>query len=70
MATRLGWGYRDRVTVEQRKTICNRDCPDTCGIVATVEDGRILRIQGDRDHPVTGGFLCHRTNQYLSLIHI
>jgi anaerobic selenocysteine-containing dehydrogenase len=53
------------VSVELRKTVCNRDCPDSCGIVATVEDGRITRIAGDRDHPVTQGFLCHRTNQFL-----
>ena len=47
------------------RTICNRDCPDACSIVATVEDGRVTRLQGDRDHPVTRGFLCHRTNQFL-----
>ncbi len=47
------------------KTLCNRDCPDVCAIVATVEDGRVIRIQGDKDHPVTQGFLCHRTGQFL-----
>jgi len=45
--------------------MCNRDCPDACGIVATVEDGRITRLEGDRDHPVTDGFLCYRTNKFL-----
>ena len=50
---------------EQRKTTCNRDCPDTCSIVATVENGRIVKIGGDPDHPVTQGFLCWRTNHYL-----
>jgi anaerobic selenocysteine-containing dehydrogenase len=49
----------------QRRTICNRDCPDACSIVATVEDGRITKLQGDRDHPVTRGFLCYRTNHFL-----
>jgi anaerobic selenocysteine-containing dehydrogenase len=53
--------------VELRKTTCNRDCPDACGIVATVEDGRVLRLEGDRDHPVTRGFLCYRTNHFLNL---
>ncbi len=48
-----------------RKTVCNRDCPDACGIVATVEDGRVVKIGGDPDHPVTRGFLCYRTNHYL-----
>lgn len=50
---------------EHRRTACNRDCPDACGIVATVEDGRITRLAGDPDHPVTRGFLCHRTSRFL-----
>jgi len=51
---------------ELRKTICNRDCPDACSIVATVEDGKVTRIRGDKDHPVTRGFLCYRTSLFLS----
>lgn len=50
---------------ELRHTACNRDCPDACGIVATVERGRITRLSGDPDHPVTRGFLCHRTSRFL-----
>jgi anaerobic selenocysteine-containing dehydrogenase len=52
---------------ELRKTTCNRDCPDACGIVATVENGRVTRLDGDRDHPVTRGFLCYRTSHFLPL---
>lgn len=48
-----------------QRTACNRDCPDACGIVATVENGKIVRIQGDPDHPVTAGFLCERTSRFL-----
>jgi anaerobic selenocysteine-containing dehydrogenase len=47
------------------RTTCNRDCPDACGIVAHVEDGRVVRLGGDRDHPVTQGFLCFRTQRFL-----
>jgi anaerobic selenocysteine-containing dehydrogenase len=47
------------------RTTCNRDCPDACGILATVEDGRVVKIQGDPDHPVTRGFLCYRTSRFL-----
>ena len=50
---------------EIKKTLCNRDCPDACGIAATVEDGRVVALTGDKDHPVTEGFLCYRTNQFL-----
>jgi anaerobic selenocysteine-containing dehydrogenase len=56
-----------RPVVETRKTTCNRDCPDACSIVATVEDGRAVRLAGDPDHPVTRGFLCWRTNHFLPL---
>lgn len=52
---------------EQRRTTCNRDCPDACGIVATVEDGRVTRLSGDPEHPVTGANLCYRTSRFLEL---
>ena len=47
-------------------TACNRDCPDACGLIATVEDGRVVRLEGDPRHPVTRGFLCYRTSRFLS----
>lgn len=49
------------------KTVCNRDCPDACGLVVTVEDGKVTRIGGDPDHPVTQGFICTRTSQFPAL---
>jgi len=50
---------------EVRRTVCNRDCPDTCSILATVEDGKVVKLQGDPKHPITRGFLCYRTNHFL-----
>ena len=50
--------------VETLRTVCNRDCPDACGLIATVEEGRLVRLQGEPSHPVTKGFLCHRTSQF------
>src|SRR5258708_35367507 len=52
---------------EIRKTVCNRDCPDACSIVAHVEDGKVVQLRGDPLHPVTDGFLCWRTNNFLPL---
>jgi anaerobic selenocysteine-containing dehydrogenase len=34
-------------------------------MVAIVEDGRVVKLEGDPDHPVTAGFLCYRTNRFL-----
>lgn len=47
------------------KSVCPLNCPDTCGIVSSVEDGRIVRTVGDPDHPITRGWLCRKGNQYL-----
>ena len=48
----------------KKKTICPLDCPDSCGIVATVEDGRVTCLTGDREHPVTNGFICRKMRKY------
>jgi anaerobic selenocysteine-containing dehydrogenase len=55
--------------IERRTTTCNRDCPDVCRIVAHVDtaSGQVVRLEGDRTHPVTQGFLCYRTNHFLPL---
>ena len=53
---------------ELRRTTCSRDCPDACGIVATVEDGHVVSVAGDPAHPVTRGFLCFRTSRYPDLL--
>ncbi len=44
---------------------CPHDCPDTCAMLITVEDGRAVRVAGDPDHPVTQGFLCAKVNRYV-----
>ncbi|MFT5700342.1 MAG: anaerobic selenocysteine-containing dehydrogenase [Desulforhopalus sp.] len=47
------------------KTICPLDCPDSCGIVATVDNGKIVSLSGDKDHPYTNGFICRKMKGYL-----
>ena len=44
---------------------CPHDCPDTCAMLVTVENGRAIRVAGDPDHPVTKGFLCAKVNRYV-----
>jgi molybdopterin guanine dinucleotide-containing S/N-oxide reductase-like protein len=48
---------------------CPHDCPDACGVLITVEDGRATRIQGDSAHPVTRGFLCAKVAKYLDRVY-
>jgi anaerobic selenocysteine-containing dehydrogenase len=42
---------------EEHLTFC-RICAAACGIVATVEDGRVVKVRGDADHPVSRGYTC------------
>jgi anaerobic selenocysteine-containing dehydrogenase len=48
---------------------CPHDCPDACGVLITVEDGRATQIQGDPGHPVTQGFLCAKVAKYLDRVY-
>ena len=48
---------------------CPHDCPDACGVLITVEDGRATRVQGDPEHPVTRGFLCAKVAKYLDRVY-
>ncbi len=40
-------------------TYC-RVCEPNCGIIATVKDGRLVKVQGDPAHPVSKGYICRR----------
>jgi anaerobic selenocysteine-containing dehydrogenase len=59
---------RELMTV---KAVCPHDCPDTCGIVVTVDraSGRAVGLRGDRDHPFTRGFLCQKVANYLDRVY-
>ena len=48
---------------------CPHDCPDACGVLITVEDGRATKIQGDPGHPMTRGFLCAKVAKYLDRVY-
>ncbi|MBB1599044.1 molybdopterin-dependent oxidoreductase [Variovorax sp. UMC13] len=44
---------------------CPHDCPDTCALVTTVQDGVAVKLQGNPAHPHTGGVLCTKVSRYL-----
>jgi anaerobic selenocysteine-containing dehydrogenase len=46
------------------RAACPHDCPDTCALRVTVEGERIVRIQGETEHPPTQGVLCTKVSRY------
>ncbi|HVE49254.1 MAG TPA: molybdopterin oxidoreductase family protein [Casimicrobiaceae bacterium] len=47
------------------RAACPHDCPDTCAMLVTVDDGRAVDIRGAPDHPPTQGVLCTKVARYL-----
>jgi anaerobic selenocysteine-containing dehydrogenase len=47
------------VNVEHKPTFC-RICEPLCGMIATVEDGRLAALRPDKDHPLSAGFACQK----------
>jgi len=47
------------------RAACPHDCPDTCALEITVENGRAIRVEGAADHPTTRGVLCTKVARYL-----
>ncbi|WP_426340249.1 molybdopterin-containing oxidoreductase family protein [Pseudoduganella sp. S-14] len=48
----------------QVRATCPHDCPDTCALLVTVEDGVATEVKGDPDHPTTAGVLCTKVSRY------
>ena len=55
--------------IQTIRTACAHDCPDQCSLLATVDDGRLLKLQGDPDHPMTAGFACAKVNREHEWVH-
>ena len=51
------------------RAACPHDCPDTCAMLVTVEEGRAVRVAGDPHHPFTRGFLCTKVANYEQRTH-
>jgi anaerobic selenocysteine-containing dehydrogenase len=60
-----------RAATRSVHAVCSHDCPDSCGVLVTVDElsGRAVKIQGDPSHPVTRGFLCGKVAKYLDRVY-
>ena len=46
------------------RAACPHDCPDTCAMLVTVENGVATKVRGDPEHPTTAGVLCTKVARY------
>src|SRR5437870_7877392 len=56
-----------KTPVERRlvRAACPHDCPDTCAMQITVENGVAVKVEGAKDHLFTAGALCTKVAKYL-----
>jgi anaerobic selenocysteine-containing dehydrogenase len=52
------------MTTTQVRAVCPLDCPDTCALLVTVEDGVATEVKGHPDHPTTAGVLCTKVARF------
>ena len=52
-----------------KRSVCPYDCPDTCGLLVEVIDGKAVKVSGDPEHPFTRGTLCVKMNRYEETVH-
>ncbi len=52
--------------MDERRVLsaCPHDCPDTCAMLTTVRDGRVVSVRGNPEHPFTRGGLCVKVKNF------
>ena len=50
-------------------TTCTRDCTNTCGLIATVEHGKVISLRGNPQHPVNQGRVCHKCAGFVKRVY-
>lgn len=50
-------------------SVCPLDCPDQCSLLIHKKDGKIAKIQGDPNHPVTQGAICNKVRNMAERIY-
>ncbi|OJW28183.1 MAG: hypothetical protein BGO51_25195 [Rhodospirillales bacterium 69-11] len=51
------------------RTVCAHDCPDMCSLLVHVDQGRVVKVEGDPGQPFTAGFACGKVNRDGDLVH-
>ncbi len=60
---KLRWG---RSVVE---TACPLDCPDACSLNVSVENGRLVALDGSHRNPVTDGYICAKVRGFADRVY-
>jgi len=51
------------------RTACPLDCPDSCTVDVTVEQGRVVQIDGGDENPVTRKYICGKVRRFADRVY-
>ncbi len=57
------------MTRKQIAGVCPHDCPDSCGFITEVVNGKGVKFYADPNHPITQGWLCAKVRPYLNHVY-
>lgn len=55
--------------MKEYKSVCPYDCPDACGLILRVDDNKVTKVRGNKEHAFTRGTLCPKMAHYERVIH-
>lgn len=51
------------------RTICPLDCFDVCSMITTVDNGKVIKVEGNKEHPITKGYICSKGRAHLTRLY-
>ena len=52
------------------RSVCPLDCPDTCALSVTTQEGQLIEVRGSADNPYTAGVICNKVaRSYPEFVH-
>ena len=61
--------HRRMITYASMLSVCPHDCPSACSLVVKTENGRLVDVTGNPDHPFTQGVICGKVREYAERVH-
>lgn len=55
--------------MKEYKSVCPYDCPDACGLILIVDENKVTKVRGNKEHAFTRGTLCPKMAHYERVIH-
>ena len=50
-------------------TACPLDCPDTCSLSVTIDEGRLVGVDAGPGNPLTDGFICQKVKHHAQRVY-